>query len=141
MRLIASQKSGDARVYTLSQTSDRQWQTNTKITKVDGPENTLGRGIFVLKAGSGGSRVASQAAFRQAVYGDLQPSLAKRSKDWDMDAHCFLLIAGEKGARCYVNISGARAGKADWGRDRRLECVQVIERNGVQLDGNVMCNL
>lgn len=133
LKLIVAQKSGDLRILSFSQSSDRQWNLDAKSSKAEGTENPLSRGVFVLKAGTGVSKSASRLAFRQAVYGDSEPALAKKTKDWDLDAHCFLLTAGEKGARCNVNITGSRAGRAEWGRDRKLETLQVVGRNGTYL--------
>ncbi|KAL5494875.1 SRO7_1 [Sanghuangporus weigelae] len=128
VRLIACQRSGNVRVFTLSQTSSGEWRVED-VQKLEGADNPLPRGTFILQAKTGTSRSASRATFREALQGGAGPSIVTRDSK-DDGAHCFWVSAGEKGVKCHVNVTGGRAGKVDWGRGKKIECVQVITRNG-----------
>ncbi|KAL5519337.1 SRO7 [Sanghuangporus vaninii] len=128
VRLMACQRSGNVRVFTLSQTSSGEWRVED-VQKLEGADNPLPRGTFILQAKTGASRSASRATFREALQGGASPSLVTRDPK-DDGSHCFWVSAGEKGVKCHVNITGGRAGKIDWGRGKKIECVQVVTRNG-----------
>ena len=100
------------------------------VHKLEGVDDPLPRGTFVLQAKTGASRVASRATFKEALRGGPDPSLVKTRDVKDEGAHCFWVSTGEKGAKCQANIVGAKTGKVDWGRGRKIECVQVVSRDG-----------
>lgn len=130
VRLIISHRSGTIRVFTLMQAASGEWSVNPDIEKLEGLEHPISRGVFVLQAKTGTSRAASRATFKEALQGGADPTLAKGGDEKDDGAHCFFISAGEKGVKCQVNFSGGRAGKAEWGKGKKIECVQVVGRNG-----------
>lgn len=128
VRLMACQRSGNVRLFTLTQSSSGDWQVES-VEKLEGMDSPLPRGMFILQAKTGSSRSASRGTFREALQGGASLSLGTRDLK-DEDAHCFWVSAGEKGAKCQANISGGKAGRVDWGRGRKIECVQVVTRKG-----------
>ncbi|KAL5476395.1 SRO7_6 [Sanghuangporus weigelae] len=128
VRPMACQRSGNVRVFTLSQTSSGEWRVED-VQKLEGADNPLPRGTFILQAKTGTSRSALRATFREALQGGAAPSIVTRDPK-DDGAHCFWVSVGEKGVKCHVNITRGRAGKVDWGRGKKIECVQVITRIG-----------
>lgn len=132
MRLLVSRRSGASRLFTLTQSASRIWEADADVQRLDGAEHPLPRGSFIINAKNGTSRTASRATFKEALQGHEDPVLAKEGKDKDEGPHCFWVSAGEKGARCQANFGGGRAGKADWGKGRKVECVEVVSRNGGQ---------
>lgn len=103
---------------------------NPEFEKLEGLEHPIPRGIFVLQAKTGTSRAASRATFKEALQGGADPMLTKSGDEKDDGAHCFFVSTGEKGAKCQVNLAGGRAGKAEWGKGKKIECVQIVGRNG-----------
>ena len=130
VRLLASSRSGDVRVATLTQSSSHEWSVEEDIKIVEGSEHPLHHGTFVLQAKTGTSRTASRSTFKEALQGGAGPTLAMGGDDKDDGAHCFLISAGEKSAKCNVNISGGKVGKTDWPKGRKVESVQVVGKNG-----------
>lgn len=126
VRLLACHRSGTVRAFTLVQSSSRTWSVAEDIQKLDGSEHPLPRGTFVIGARNGASRAATRQTFSEALQGRTN---SPRSKD-EKGIHCFWISAGEKSVKCTANFTGNRIGKTEWGKGRKVECVEVINRSG-----------
>ncbi|KAI5118052.1 hypothetical protein M0805_005899 [Coniferiporia weirii] len=132
VRLLVSHHSSTVRLFTLSQSSSRVWAVDEDVKKFDGTENPLPRGMFVLQAKNGTSRTASRATFKEALQGGEDFAPVKEGREKHSGPHCFWVSAGEKGAKCHANFVGSKVGKTDWGKGRKIESVEVVDRNGAQ---------
>ena len=128
VRLLASRRSGNSRVYTLSQINRGTWAVETDAKKIDAYEHPLPRGSFIINTRDGSSKVANKELFSETLHG-YEPSPRDKQKKND-EAHCFWVSAGEKGVKCNVNISGSRVGKVEWGKGKNVETVEVVTRSG-----------
>lgn len=104
--------------------------------KLEGIEHPLPKGTFVLNAKDGRSRAATQATFKEALYGGTS-TIAKADKSSGI--HCFWISAGEKGVKCIADFTGTRLGKADWGKGKRIECVEVLFNKGETFLSEKVC--
>lgn len=57
------------------------------------------------------------------------------------EGHCFWVVAGVKGAKCFADVTGDRVGKTEW-KDTEgvVKNVQIVERHS-QLQNTLSCQL
>ena len=126
IRLIASKASGATQVFNLSRASGSgSWSIDVNVGKLDGSEDPMRRGSFVIDSKTGASCEASQASLVSAMQSPtppLSPSIGS--------SHCFWINVGVKGAKCVENLAGRRIGRVEWGKTRSLEIARVIYRSG-----------
>ncbi|THH11619.1 hypothetical protein EW145_g567 [Phellinidium pouzarii] len=81
---------------------------------------------------NGTSRAASRDTFKEALQGNEISTYIRDRKEKDEYVHCFWVSAGEKGVKCHTNFVGSKVGKTEWRKDRKIESVEVVTRNGAQ---------
>lgn len=135
LRLFASQSNGTTVVYTVEYVPDSQnWSINDSddaTVKLNNAALAKPLGCFVLHGKSGDERTATSTALQQVMEREKDADHTKISKE--KQAHCFLVLAGEREARCFENVNGARVGTAEWtaAKDNtRVARVKVVHRNG-----------
>ncbi|KAH7930914.1 hypothetical protein BV22DRAFT_999529 [Leucogyrophana mollusca] len=121
VRLIATRASGPTKVYKMTRVpGSSSWNIDKDSVSTETLADTLPSGSFVIDSHSGDSLVANKTRFAAS----LQPTSSQTG-------HCIWVTASTRGARCVVDITGERIGKADWSsRKYTVERAQIIEKNG-----------
>ena len=120
VRLLVSRRSGSLEVVTLTPTGyPAVWSVDKEPTLSDGVSDPLDNGTFVLDSKTGNRRNATGAM------------LATSFNSQTAESPVLCVTVGEKGARVYVNISGERIAKVDWGiRAGNAISAQIVGRMG-----------
>lgn len=125
MRLIAIRESGRTQVFKISRDpKSSSYNFAQDVAEVEGLPNVLQEGSFVIDSQKGTFWRADRSRFAASLQiGNSNPD------------HCFWVVAGTKGARCMLDISGERVSKAEWNNKKnKVGHVQVIQRNSELID-------
>ncbi|KAG1754961.1 lethal giant larvae like, C-terminal-domain-containing protein [Suillus paluster] len=120
VRLIAIHESGNTQIFKIIRDPKSSlYNFAQDVTKVEGLQNTLQGGSFVIDSQKGAPWRADRSRFAASL----------QTQDSNHD-HCFWVTASTKGARCMLDISGERIAKVEWNcKKNKVGHVQVIERN------------
>ena len=122
MRLLAQRSSRSLDVYTFTRPLNGSlWEIKETPEIVEGIPDPLAFGTFVLDTKTGLKLQANRSGLTRS----LEPPTGSHSA-----GRCFVVIAGAKGVRTNLDITGERLGKADWKTKTTVKSVQVIERSG-----------
>lgn len=125
LRLLVSYRSGAGNVFTITRdSSSSAWHVEKELKTIEGAEHPLPRASFVINSKTG----ASCAANRASLAGDVRPG--PQGPHGSDDPHCFWISAGAKSVRSIANLAGHRVGKAEWGKGKTVETVEVVSKNG-----------
>ncbi|KAK7058549.1 Lethal(2) giant larvae sro7 [Paramarasmius palmivorus] len=116
LRLIAARHSGSSQLFTFEQTSDSVWKLVGEAVKVEAVSHPLPGAMFVIDSKSG-ARCTAERRRLSASANSANPVL--------------LVVAGEKGARCYLNVDGDRLGRIEWSsKAGKVLSAQIVEKLG-----------
>ncbi|TDL26364.1 hypothetical protein BD410DRAFT_836264 [Rickenella mellea] len=125
VRLMASHHSGSTHIFTLDRPhQDRPWTVSSDVKVTEGYEDPLPRSSFILNGRTGAVCKADKETFKAS---DVRGHSPRPSED----VHSFWISAGHKGVKCIANVNGSRVGRAEWGKGKVIECVEILARNGI----------
>ncbi|KAF9074911.1 WD40 containing snare-dependent exocytosis protein [Rhodocollybia butyracea] len=114
LRLIAGHSSGTLKVFTFGRSVDSSWNLTGEPMKSDSPVQPLQ--IFVIDSKRGSRCTANRSKLLACM-------------DNSGASPVLLVIAGIKGARCNVNLTGERVGKVEWShRMGKVLNVQIVQK-------------
>ncbi|KAJ3908951.1 WD40 containing snare-dependent exocytosis protein [Lentinula edodes] len=117
LRLIAGHGSGASQVFTFGRSLDSSWKPTEEVVKFDGSVHPIG--MFVINS-KNGSRCTAD---RSRLAASLDTSLISPS------APVLLVMAGTKGVRCNVNITGERISKVEWNHKMgKVLTIQIVQK-------------
>ncbi|GJE89618.1 hypothetical protein PsYK624_057220 [Phanerochaete sordida] len=121
VRLLATRESGATTIYALSRTASGIWSVGTGPETTEGVAHAIPRASFVLEVRNGARRGADGLGLLEALHGDATD--AKKGA-------FFWVVAGAKGAKAVLDVTGERIGRAEWpGKAGRVESVVVVRKN------------
>lgn len=125
VRLLVSRSSGLTQIINLGRSSgSSSWTIDGEVLETETIPSPISRGSFVIDANNGAPLKANQKGL-----------VATLRAPSDSRSQCLWIIAGAKGVRSIVNITGERVGKADWNtKAGAVESVQIVEKNGTLHD-------
>ncbi|KAI3622792.1 wd40 containing snare-dependent exocytosis protein [Moniliophthora roreri] len=116
LRLIAARPSGSSQLFTFEQRSDSSWKPTGEVTKIESLSHPLPGAMFVINSKTGARCLADRR--RLSVSADGSTSV-------------LFVVAGEKGARCHLNINGDRLGRTEWSsKVGQVLSTQIVEKLG-----------
>jgi syntaxin-binding protein 5 len=117
MRLIASYKSGTARIFSLARNPSGHWEVEQQSAKIDVVSDPLQ--CFIIHSHTGKLLNAT----RQQFAGLMDSSTP--------GPNSLLIVVGKKGAKTYLGVTGDRVGKAEWhSTGGPVKAAQVVEKSG-----------
>jgi syntaxin-binding protein 5 len=121
VRLIATRGSGNTTIHALSRSSSGAWAVSEHRETTEGISHAIPRASFVLDAKNGAHRKADRSGLAEVIHSDAEDARKGTS---------FWVTAGAKGAKCAVDITGERIGRAEWpSKTGKVERVVVIKKN------------
>ncbi|KAE9409115.1 hypothetical protein BT96DRAFT_953546 [Gymnopus androsaceus JB14] len=119
LRLIVGRSSGASQVFTFGRSADSSWVPFGEVVKFDSPVQPMA--MFVLNSKNG----SPCGAYRSRLAASMDASRATPTDQ------VLLVIAGSKGARCNVDITGDRLGKVEWNNKMgKVSSVQIVQKLG-----------
>jgi syntaxin-binding protein 5 len=116
--------SGSTVIHPLSRLPDGTWSVSEQTEQTDSASHPLPNASFVID---------SKTGRRCKANGDkLKEVLSPASENAEKGRYLWV-TAGEKGAKCVVDITGNRIGRVDWpSKAGKVEQVAVVQKNGEQ---------
>ncbi|KIJ66213.1 hypothetical protein HYDPIDRAFT_26582 [Hydnomerulius pinastri MD-312] len=121
IRLIAIHASGTTNIYKIARKQGSKAYSIAGVVTAETLPDTLPHCSYVIDANNGAPLHAD--GIRLAA--SMQSSTAKAKAN-----DCLWVTVSPTGARCNVDITGDRIGKADWNRKHAILDGQIVERNG-----------
>ncbi|EEB93843.1 hypothetical protein MPER_07453, partial [Moniliophthora perniciosa FA553] len=114
LRLIAARPSGSSQLFTFEQRPDSSWKLVGEVIKIESPSHPLPGAMFVIDSKTGARCLAEKRRLSVSAGGST-PVL--------------FVVAGEKGARCYLNVNGDRLGRIEWSSNAgKVLSTQIVEK-------------
>ncbi|KAF9486583.1 hypothetical protein BDN70DRAFT_846519 [Pholiota conissans] len=128
VRLIAVHQSGDAELYTLAYSgSPKAWNIAGEPAAIKAVVDPIANGTFVLDKKTGAPWKADRGRFAGSFQNVVSFDLSGRP----VQPQCILVSVGAKGARSYLNITGERISKVEWGNKvGNVQTAHIIEHMG-----------
>ncbi|KIY50420.1 hypothetical protein FISHEDRAFT_39094 [Fistulina hepatica ATCC 64428] len=118
IRLVTVKTSGELEVFTLVKGQAQAWSIR-RTKGEDTVANPFHGGLFLVDSKTGNPCKANRSGLNRAL--NSEPA----------ESHSILVVAGNKGVRCFSDITGDRLGKAEWGtKSGVVRSAQIIERLG-----------
>ena len=125
VRLVASCASGTSKMFTMILTANGWVNDEKRTVNVEAMEAPLSGCSYVLDSRSGIMCAATKLNLAKTV----EPASVTRATKEDPRS-CLWISVGRKGCKCVLNFTGHRIAKIDWGKDKMVDCVNVVTRKG-----------